>query len=212
MCSTFSRIEIRGKFGRTVPVILAPQLTTSIDKLIETREAVGVSAENPYVFARPFFSSVSCLRGHDCLRKYAKKCGALCPENLTSTKLRKHIATVSQILNMSKNELDQLANFLGHDVRIHRSFYRLPEDTLQLAKVSKILLALDRGQISEFAGQSLDDITINPQGETFFKIAIFKFYLILKFSQCDAINIVQLLHHHSFHSFCGAINMVPLIY
>lgn len=167
MCSTFTRIEIRGKFGRTVPIILPPQLVTSIDKLMETRQAAGVHVDNAYVFARPCLGSLSSLRGSDCLRKYAKKCGAACPENISSTRLRKHIATVSQILNLSKNELDQLANFLGHDILIHRSFYRLPEDTLQLAKVSKVLMALDGGNISQYSGKSLDEISINPQGKIY---------------------------------------------
>ena len=44
--------------------------------------------------------------------------------------------------------MDILAGFLGHNIRIHRNFYRLPQETLQLANVSKILLAYDRGQIA----------------------------------------------------------------
>ncbi|XP_069387984.1 uncharacterized protein [Paralichthys olivaceus] len=58
--------------------------------------------------------------------------------------------------------MDQLANFLGHDIRIHRKFYRLPDKTLQLAKISKILLALENGRLAEFHGKNLDEITIDP--------------------------------------------------
>ncbi|KAK0146646.1 hypothetical protein N1851_014043 [Merluccius polli] len=51
--------------------------------------------------------------------------------------------------------MDQLANFLGHDIRIHREFYRLPDKTLQLAKISKVLLALESGRLAEFHGKNL---------------------------------------------------------
>lgn len=54
-----------------------------------------------------------------------------------------------------------MAGFLGHDIRVHRTFYRLPEDTLQLAKVSKILLAFDRGNIAMFKDKSLHEIDVN---------------------------------------------------
>ncbi|XP_026120818.1 uncharacterized protein LOC113100254 [Carassius auratus] len=56
----------------------------------------------------------------------------------------------------------QLANFLGHDIRIHREFYRLPEKTLQLAKISKVLMALEQGRLAEFHGKNLDEIGIDP--------------------------------------------------
>ena len=72
--------------------------------------------------------------------------------------------TLSTVLNMTDTEMDQLANFLGHDIRIHREFYRLPEKTLQLAKISKVLMALEQGRLSEFQGKNLDEISIDPNG------------------------------------------------
>ncbi|XP_048035660.1 uncharacterized protein LOC125261114 isoform X2 [Megalobrama amblycephala] len=42
-------------------------------------------------------------------------------------------------------------------------YYRLPEGTLQLAKIGKILMAMERGQLSEFKGRNLDEIQIDPQ-------------------------------------------------
>ncbi|KAI4893795.1 hypothetical protein NFI96_025528 [Prochilodus magdalenae] len=65
---------------------------------------------------------------------------------------------------MTNTEMDQLANFLGHDIRIHHEFYLLPEKTLQLAKISKILMALEQGGIAEFQGKNLDEIGIEPDG------------------------------------------------
>jgi len=108
------------------------------------------SPKQTYLFARPFV--LSCYRGSDCLQHFASICGAKSPESLTSTKLRKQTGTLSQVLNLSNTELDHLANFLGHDIRVHRQFYRLPEGTLQLAKISKILMALEQGRLAEFKG------------------------------------------------------------
>ncbi|XP_034038242.1 uncharacterized protein LOC117521022 isoform X2 [Thalassophryne amazonica] len=112
------------------------------------------------MFARP--AAMSHLRGSDCIRCFAKACGAKCLKALSSTKLRKHAATLSTVLNMSDTGMDQLANFLGHDIRIHHEFYRLPDKTLQLAKISKVLLALESGRLAEFHGKNLDQITIDP--------------------------------------------------
>ena len=56
--------------------------------------------------------------------------------------------------------MDQLADFMGHDIRVHRQFYRLPEGTLQLAKISKLLLALEQGRVAEFKGKNIEEINI----------------------------------------------------
>ncbi|XP_052443599.1 uncharacterized protein LOC127985606 [Carassius gibelio] len=69
---------------------------------------------------------------------------------------------MSKILNLNENEADQLADFLGHDIRIHRQYYRLPEGTLQLAKMSKVLMAMEKGTLSDYKGKKLDDIEIDP--------------------------------------------------
>ncbi|KAI9534099.1 hypothetical protein NQZ68_016817 [Dissostichus eleginoides] len=112
-------------------------------------------------FARP--SAFTCYRSSDCLQYFAKACGAKNPESLTSTKLRKQTGTLFQVLNLTNTELDLLADSLGHDIRVHRQFYRLPEGTLQLAKISKLLMALEQGRLAEFQGKTLDDISIDPE-------------------------------------------------
>nr|XP_055030542.1 uncharacterized protein LOC129419425 isoform X2 [Misgurnus anguillicaudatus] len=160
LCKHFTRVEIRGKRGRKVPVLLKPSLISAMELLVETREACGVPNENPFMFARS--GAMSAYRGGECISKAARECGIKNPEALSSTRLRKHIATMSKILNLDENEADQLADFLGHDIRIHRQYYRLPEGTLQLAKMSKVLMAMEKGTLSSFKGKRLDDIEIDP--------------------------------------------------
>ena len=164
LASQLSRIEIRGKRGRRVPVLLTKKHRERLDCLIKHRKSVGIDKDNKYLFPRSR-STWSCLRSHELLRKFALACGAKQPNLLTTTKLRKHVATISQILNLKNNELDSLAGFLGHDINVHRNFYRMPENTVQVAKIGKILMGLDSGKISEFQGKSLDEIEINEEEE-----------------------------------------------
>lgn len=61
---------------------------------------------------------------------------------------------------MKDQELEWLANHLGHSIDVHRNFYRLPENTIQLAKVGKYLMALEsEGGAVKYKGKSLEDIT-----------------------------------------------------
>ncbi|XP_016306167.1 uncharacterized protein LOC107661199 isoform X2 [Sinocyclocheilus anshuiensis] len=160
LCRHFSRIIIRGKHGRPVPVLLTPKMLHALELLVKKREPCGVLKDNAYMFARP--EAMTHFRGSDCLRGFAKACGAKCPKSLTSTRLRKHVAILSTVLNMTGAEMDQLANFLGHHLKIHHEFCRLPEKTLQLAKICKVLMALEQGRLSEFHGKNLDEIVIDP--------------------------------------------------
>ncbi|XP_041815524.1 uncharacterized protein LOC121622685 isoform X2 [Chelmon rostratus] len=159
----FTRLVVRGKRSKKVPVLLTREMTKSLDFLIKQRsEDNDILDSNTYVFARQ--NSASHLRGSDCLRKYAAACGARMPETLTSTHLRKHVATMSQIMNLKENELDQLAKFMGHDIRVHREYYRLTENTLQLAKISKLLMAIELGT-EVYKGKSLDEIDLGLESE-----------------------------------------------
>ena len=164
LCREFRIVNIEGKRGRKVPVLLTVATQAQIGTLIELRSAVGVLPTNKFVFARR--NSLEPLRSSDCLRRFSKECGARTPGSLTSTKLRKHIATMSQMLSLRKHELDLLATFLGHDIRVHREFYRLPEQTLQVAKVSKLLIAMERGETVTLQGRNLDDIDVDVPGQS----------------------------------------------
>lgn len=70
------------------------------------------------------------------------------------------MATMSKVLSLKDNKMDDLANIFGHDIRVHGQYYRLHEETLHLAKISKALMTLIRGQLSDFEGRNLDEINI----------------------------------------------------
>ena len=77
---------------------------------------------------------------------------------LTATHVRKHLATVSQILNLKESELEVLAKFMGHHLRIHRECYCLPSDYMQVAKVLRIILAMEKGVLHSFSGMILGEL------------------------------------------------------
>lgn len=46
------------------------------------------------------------------------------PDAITSTKLRKQVATFAQLFNFNEGDIEQLTTFMGHLKEIHKSFYR----------------------------------------------------------------------------------------
>ncbi|KAG1927321.1 hypothetical protein F2P79_024349 [Pimephales promelas] len=50
-----------------------------------------------------------------------------------------------QILNLKNDVVDQVTNLLGHDIHIYHDDYS-PEATSGLAKISKFLLAMEKGR------------------------------------------------------------------
>ena len=68
-----------------------------------------------------------------------------------------------QLLHLSDTELDVVARFMGHDIRVHREYYRLPERTVYAAKVSKLLAAVSKG--GAYAGKTLDELDSSAIGD-----------------------------------------------
>lgn len=166
-------VEILGKRGRKVHIILTPEAITAIDLLLMKRKEGNVDLENQFVFAYSN-NSLGHLRGHDCVRKVTSEVDLKYPQRVSSTKLRKYVATVTQIMNLTENETDWLARHLGHDVRVHREFYRLHESTVELTKISRLLLAVDKGDVHKFAGCELKDIQIDGKFKIFVSLLAFR--------------------------------------
>lgn len=116
LIKNYKRIKIRGKRHKPVPVLISQKVQTYISLLLNVRSNF-IPEENIYLFANT--NRNTCLDGYLTLKTFAKLSGAEYPESLTSGKLRKHIATISQINNLNSSELEQLCTFLGHTVTTH---------------------------------------------------------------------------------------------
>lgn len=156
----FIRINIQSKTGQTVAVLLTSELVSAITLLVSKRNACGVHQDNMFLFAKPNSSPTSLYHGGNCIRAFSSLCRAKNPEHLRSVHLHKHIARVFQILNLENDELKHLAKLLGHDIRADRDYYRSPEAAVELAKVAKLLLAMEKGCLERFKGNSLEEIDI----------------------------------------------------
>ncbi|XP_023312184.1 uncharacterized protein LOC111692412 [Anoplophora glabripennis] len=154
----FKRIVIRGKRGRGVPVLFSKDVQNHIKILMSLRADI-TQKPNLYLFGNP--STKNPIYGYKILRKYAVACGAKNPDALTCTRLRKHLATLTQLFHLTENDMEQLSSFMGHTLGVHRSSYRLPDDVYQTAKISKLLLLMEKGEAGQFKGKTLDDININ---------------------------------------------------
>jgi len=59
---------------------------------------------------------------------------------------------------MTNSELHWLAKHLGHDIR-------LQESTLELAKLSKLLIAVDEGKATQLAGKTLNEVDFSGKNQ-----------------------------------------------
>ncbi|XP_034027942.1 uncharacterized protein LOC117512090 [Thalassophryne amazonica] len=153
----FIRVSI-GKTNQKDTVLLTTELVDAITLLVNKRDACGVHRENAFLFAKPDFSAASFYQGNTCIRIFATQCGAAKPEYLRAKEFYKHITRIFQILNLENDELDQLANLLGHSIQSKKEYYRLPEAAADIAKISKLLLTKEKGSLERTQGQSLSGV------------------------------------------------------
>lgn len=123
LTQSYQRIISIGKGSRSVPVLVPKMQQKFYSMLLNIRRSKPwFLSQNTYLFAYP--DSLRWIDGSYVMRKYAKECGVKKPNLLTSSRLRKHIATVTQVLSLKPNEIDQLAKFMGHTTRTHEHFYK----------------------------------------------------------------------------------------
>ncbi|KAK4880859.1 hypothetical protein RN001_004178 [Aquatica leii] len=160
----FKRVVTIGKGNKPVPILFSRKAQEYMNTLLLVREKTDfVPKENPFLFALIRTSS-KWVNGSTVLRKFAENCGAKNPSTLTSSRLRKQIATVLQILNLNENEMEQVAKFMGHTKKTHEEFYRLPQDVFQTAKIAKLLLMMEKGVGAENKGRTLNEIDLELKG------------------------------------------------
>lgn len=203
LMKSFKRVVIRGKRGRGVPVLFTDQMKKNTDLLLELRQQF-VQQINLFLF--PNLNSSASISGSKAIYRHVRLAGVRNPATITSTKLRKHLATMSQVISLSRQDLEQLADFMGHTADIHKTYYRLPSDVYQMAKVSKLLLLNEKGEASKYRGKNLDDIALdmdpveddNSEDDTEndlnideetqpileIQVSIFKLFIVLQIQLC----------------------------
>lgn len=116
---------VRGKLDRDVPVLLKHSHDKCIEILIRHRAEAGISDSNDFLFSLPTQSQrIKTVNVWTVMRSFSVACGAENPSSLRGTNLRKHMASYCAMKNLSDNDLTNLADFMGHDEKIHRVIYR----------------------------------------------------------------------------------------
>ena len=154
LCTRLELMKVVGKMCKAVPILLTPDVIDSMNVLVQSRSAVGIPDANPYFFAHVYGKSLGHIETWDCLHKDSH-------DRIQSTKLRKYVATVSQVFSLQSEEIDWLSRHLGHDIRTHRRYHRLHESIFELAKISKLVTAVDTCDPQTWKGKSLDAIDLS---------------------------------------------------
>ncbi|KMQ87027.1 hypothetical protein RF55_13810 [Lasius niger] len=163
----YVRFVIRGKLGRTVPVILNYNLLECVKLILHFREKAKVPAENPYIFGLPSYNRkrFKYLRACVLMRKFSEDCNAKVAHLLRGTKLRKHIATFCASMELADTEISDLANFMGHAEKIHREVYRQPIISRDILNITQHLEAAHGCNSQNTEESSTDEDSSNDEAD-----------------------------------------------
>ncbi|KAF6204575.1 hypothetical protein GE061_018735 [Apolygus lucorum] len=165
--SRFYHLIIRGKLARPVPLLISNELAAAIDIILMYRRDAGVTPDNRALFGKGDGHSDANVA----MREATFACGAESPGDITSTALRKHIASVTLAINMNEGGVKVVCSFLGNTKQTHMENYRLTNDAVNAARLSRLLTALDEGTIGDFNETSFDDIDVNLEVYGVFPVA-----------------------------------------
>ncbi|KAG7461850.1 hypothetical protein MATL_G00195450 [Megalops atlanticus] len=159
------RVGVVGKRGRVLPLILPPHSEPCLQLLLQTRPSVGIDPQNPYVFARPYHSPATPLRGADLLRNLARASGTKNPQALTHTRVRRQVAILTQLLLLGEGEgqggstAQRLEDFLQKEYHVTQSCARIGQDPGLMGRVGRVVLCGERDGVL-FRGMSLNHICL----------------------------------------------------
>ncbi len=137
----YSLMTIQGKKGRDVPALIEQHIEKCLELMKTHRKAANVPVENEFLFGLPP-TGIHPIRYLDAcyiIRKFSNECGAKDPESLRGTTLRKHMASVCIWNDLDDNTVSEVADFMGHEEKIHRLHYRRNPKVRRIVKMSQLL-------------------------------------------------------------------------
>ncbi|KAJ8967709.1 hypothetical protein NQ314_002655 [Rhamnusium bicolor] len=146
----FGRYISRGKLDSPAPVLVSKTDMFAIEQILKYRQNANIDEKNPYLFAAPPRSSNAYYKVGRALNDFCYSQG-LENKNLTATKLRKHLATVT--CTLEKAEQAVISDFMGHALNIHNKIYRqrpVFRDVVQMVKVLTNAIGMNEDNIDCF--------------------------------------------------------------
>ena len=96
------------------------------------------------LFARAS-TSLNSESGGEVLKKAALAAGIANPGAFRGTLLRKQLATMTKAQHLPDEDIEEIAEFMQHNMDVHRKYYTLPISTVQKHNVTKVLWAMSFG-------------------------------------------------------------------
>lgn len=157
MLDTQHVIEVRGKTGKRVPFICPKEVLPMLQYLANptARRKGGVKPGNPYLFANTANGVVKAGEALDDIKEIAN---LRSPHLIYCTNLRKHCATIAQVIGLQDHEMKWLCQHLGHTQKVHAIHYRATSGMIERIEISKLMLMQETNSVSKFAGKNLRDI------------------------------------------------------
>ena len=114
LAERFKIIYSKGKKKKRVPTLFTIELNKTIFYLVKHRDDVGVLKTNIYLFSCVTRNSKYHICNWEVVYNIALKAKLEKPNLITSTKIRKHMVTVLQLLDINNVELEWVVEHLGH--------------------------------------------------------------------------------------------------
>ena len=144
-----------GKCGTHVPIIFTYRMKIMADDLIKYRHKLGFPEDNPFLFGIPGHKTH--LGAWQTLNTYCKKFNI---NGVTSTSLRRYLATTAQALDLSDQDIGHLAHHMGHTPAVHRRDYRKNHELTEVGKIAALLHASQEGTVHLQKGRTLDTLEL----------------------------------------------------
>ena len=128
-------VQSQGKQNKKVTTIFSPEMKAAVQTLIHTRFEYGIHKDNKYMFAN---LSLGHLDHWQVLQKMAVNAGCSQPKLVSSTRLRKYLATVCQVSN-SDSLLSNLRTVLI-DLEVYKGYMYILSNILPVSYMTIVPL------------------------------------------------------------------------
>lgn len=160
----YARMKVRGKLGRTVPVLIKPDILQCLQLIISHRKDAGIQDGNIFLFALPtkMGTRVKVINAGTVICKLSVLCGAKDPKTLRGTMIRKHLASTCISMELDDNAVAEVADFMGHSEKVHRDHYRRNPMSREVVQMSQLLEAAlgNCDEMSDTESDSVNEISI----------------------------------------------------
>ncbi|XP_062575025.1 uncharacterized protein LOC134236887 [Saccostrea cucullata] len=152
-------IEIRGKCGKCVPVIIPKYVRGVLAHLCNqsVRAAAGIPSSSVYIFAT---NRAGVVRGYDSVQFVTQNADLQFPERIRGTNMRRLMATLCQALDVTPQQQKWIIDHMGHTLDVHNIHYRCTSDIIERSDIAKLLMLMDRKQVGYFKNKRLEEISL----------------------------------------------------